>query len=73
MNAGGVLLFYPFIVALLDVSALLAPNRPYGQIAHAQTIFNVVCSLLALPLASLPAWRRLDAARPPGADRPPGG
>ena len=73
LNAGGVLLFYPFIGALLDVSALLAPNRPYGQIAHAQTIFNVVCSLLALPLASLPAWRRLDAARPPGADRPPGG
>lgn len=72
LNVGGVLLFYPLIGMLLDASALLAPNRPHAQIAHAQTIFNVACSLLALPLTSLSVWRRLDAARPPGAHPPPG-
>lgn len=57
LNVGGVLLFYPLIGVLLASAQLLAPHDPAAQIAHAQTLFNVVCSLLALPLAYLPIWR----------------
>ncbi|KIL34602.1 sodium:phosphate symporter [Cohnella kolymensis] len=57
LNASGALLFYPLIGLLLASSQLLAPEDPAAQIAHAQTMFNVVCSLLALPLAYLPFRR----------------
>jgi phosphate:Na+ symporter len=59
LNAGGALLFYPLIGLLEDTTRLLTDN-PGTQIAHAQTIFNVVSSLLALPLCYLPALRRVQ-------------
>lgn len=57
LNVGGALLFAPLIGTLTAVSGWLAVD-PGSQIAHAQTIFNVVCSLLALPLCYLPIWRK---------------
>ncbi|MGM1046591.1 MAG: Na/Pi cotransporter family protein [Bacillota bacterium] len=57
LNVGGAVLFVPFIGTLAAVSGWLAVD-PGSQIAHAQTIFNVVCSLLALPLCYLPLWRK---------------
>jgi len=60
LNAGGVLLFAPFIPWLHALSAWLTPD-PAGQIAHAQTLFNIISSLLALPLCYLPAIGRLGA------------
>lgn len=59
LNVGGALLFLPLLPLLHHASALLSAN-PSGQIAHAQTIFNIVCSLLALPICYLPALQRLD-------------
>ncbi|KKO51533.1 Na/Pi cotransporter family protein [Paenibacillus sp. DMB20] len=58
LNIGGALLFAPFIGSLAAVSGWLASD-PGSQIAHAQTIFNIVCSLLALPLCYLPVWRKV--------------
>lgn len=58
LNVGGALLFYPFI-GLLGEAARMFSEGPSGQIAHAQTIFNLVCSLVALPICYLPALRRL--------------
>lgn len=58
LNIGGAVLFMPFIGGLAAVSGWFADN-PGSQIAHAQTIFNIICSLLALPLCYLPVWRRL--------------
>lgn len=59
LNVGGALLFLPMLPLLLHVSTLLSPS-PSGQIAHAQTIFNVVSSLLALPLCYLPFLRKIE-------------
>ncbi|MEK0312994.1 Na/Pi symporter [Cohnella sp. 56] len=53
LNVAGVLLFYPLRHELLAAAAWIAPGHPAAQIAHAQTIFNVACSLLALPIAYL--------------------
>ncbi|MCD9023006.1 Na/Pi cotransporter family protein [Cohnella silvisoli] len=53
LNASGALLFYPMIGLLHTTAALIAPGDPSAQIAHAQTLFNVICSLLALPIAYL--------------------
>ncbi|HZG57395.1 Na/Pi symporter [Paenibacillus sp.] len=49
LNLGGSLLFFPFIDELAAVSAAWT-DAPYDQIARAQTLFNVLCSLVALPL-----------------------
>ncbi|RKP55206.1 Na/Pi cotransporter family protein [Cohnella endophytica] len=57
LNAGGALLFYPLIGLLHAASATLAPSDPSAQVAHAQTLFNVACSLIALPIAYLPKFR----------------
>lgn len=57
LNVGGALLFYPLIGLLYAAAAYLAPDDPAAQIARAQTLFNVACSMLALPLAYLPRWR----------------
>ncbi len=57
LNIGGALLFLPLMPLLQGAAEMLAPGDPSAQIAHAQTIFNVTCSLLALPLAYLPQWR----------------
>lgn len=59
LNAGGALLFYPLIGPLEELTRMLAAN-PGAQIAHAQTIFNIVCSLIALPLCYLPQLRRIQ-------------
>lgn len=66
LNAGGALLFFPLTGVLDRLTALLTTD-PGAQIAHAQTIFNIVCSLIALPLCYLPGLRRIqpDAASPP--------
>jgi len=58
LNVGGAALFFPLIGALHDAAAWLAPGDPSAQIAHAQTIFNVLCSMIALPIAYLPVWRK---------------
>lgn len=58
LNAGGALLFMPFLNELNIVSAWISES-PASQIAHAQTIFNVLSSLIALPFCYLPALRKL--------------
>lgn len=61
LNIGGAILFAPFITVLATVSGLIATD-PGSQIAHSQTIFNIICSLLALPLCYLPIWRKRSKA-----------
>ena len=59
LNVGGTVLFMPFIQQLHQASAWLSSD--FGsQIAHSQTIFNILCSLIALPLCYLPIWKRID-------------
>lgn len=62
LNVGGTALFIPLIGALELAAAAMTPD-PAAQLAHAQTIFNIVCSLLALPLCYLPAFRKVGAAQ----------
>lgn len=64
LNVTGALLFYPLIGTLHAAASALAPGDPAAQIAHAQTIFNVACSLIALPLAYMPRWRKPTELRP---------
>lgn len=59
LNVGGALLFYPFIGMLETITRIFSEN-PGGQVAHAQTIFNIVCSILALPICYLPALRKIQ-------------
>ncbi|MGG1552680.1 Na/Pi cotransporter family protein [Paenibacillus ferrarius] len=59
LNVGGAVLFYPFIHQLVAVSSLWAADAS-SQIARSQTIFNVICSLIALPLCYLNTWKRLE-------------
>ena len=59
LNVGGALIFLPLIGPLQATAAWIG-GGPASQIAHAQTIFNVVCSLGALPLCYLPIWSRLE-------------
>ncbi|MFD0672096.1 Na/Pi cotransporter family protein [Cohnella sp. GCM10027633] len=63
LNSAGALSFYPLIGALHAAAAAISPGDPSAQIAHAQTIFNVLCSLVALPLAYLPRWRNPSELR----------
>jgi len=60
LNVSGALLFVPLMPLLHGTVDRLSPGDPFAQIAHAQTIFNVACSLAALPLAYWPGWRRGD-------------
>jgi phosphate:Na+ symporter len=48
LNLGGVLLFIPLIPMLIWVVESIT-SYPMQQVAHAQTIFNIVCSLAVLP------------------------
>jgi len=57
LNVGGMLLFAPFIPEFAAVTRWMT-DSPAAQIAHAQTIFNILCSLLALPACYLPVWNR---------------
>ena len=66
LNVGGAALFYPLIGALHGAAAWIAPGDPSAQIAHAQTIFNVLCSMIALPFAYIP-FRRRGASDPTSA------
>jgi phosphate:Na+ symporter len=66
LNVGGCVLFAPMVDLLALASGWISAS-PAAQIAHAQTIFNIVCSILALPLCYLPVWNR--PARPPVDDR----
>ncbi|MBH5318144.1 Na/Pi cotransporter family protein [Paenibacillus sp. GSMTC-2017] len=59
LNTGGALLFLPFIEQLTAMSALIS-QTPASQIAHAQTIFNIASSLLALPFCYLKSIRKLE-------------
>ena len=59
LNVGGSLLFLPFIQPLERVASWIG-GGPAAEIAHSQTIFNVVCSLVALPLCYLPIWSKLE-------------
>lgn len=59
LNAGGALLFLPLTGVLQELAAWVGGGAG-AQVAHAQTIFNVACSLLALPLCYLPVWDRID-------------
>lgn len=61
LNAGGALLFMPFISELNVVSEWISSSAA-GQIAHTQTIFNVLSSLIALPFCYLKVFRRIDTA-----------
>ncbi len=65
INVIGVLLFIPLIGVLAVISAMVTADPP-SQLAHAQTIFNVLCSLFALPFsgpfARLVSW--LISAKP---------
>lgn len=60
LNFGGALLFMPFIGELTALSEWISSSAA-GQIAHAQTIFNILSSLLALPLCYLRPFRRMDS------------
>jgi phosphate:Na+ symporter len=57
LNVSGALLFYPAIGWMHAAAALIAPGQAGAQIAHGQTMFNVACSLLALPIAYGPRLR----------------
>lgn len=59
LNVVGAVLFLPLTPLLAEISAWISSD-PAAQIAHSQTIFNVVCSLLALPACYLPLWSKLD-------------
>jgi phosphate:Na+ symporter len=61
LNVGGAALFLPLLPLLHQASVLLS-DSPSGQIAHAQTLFNIASSLLALPLCYLPAFNNRPAA-----------
>ncbi|RXT14819.1 Na/Pi cotransporter family protein [Ammoniphilus sp. CFH 90114] len=52
LNVAGVIAFIPLIGFLALISTTLTAHPP-AQVAHAQTIFNVVCSFVVLPFASL--------------------
>jgi phosphate:Na+ symporter len=50
LNIGGILLFAPLIGWIAWLAPYLS-SHPAAQIAHIQTLYNVVCSLLVLPFA----------------------
>lgn len=52
LNIGGSILFFPLIPVLHEVSSWLA-TKPAGQLAHAQTLYNIASSLIALPFCYL--------------------
>ncbi|RAV21790.1 Na/Pi cotransporter family protein [Paenibacillus contaminans] len=60
LNVAGAVLFYPFISVLAAFTALFA-SSPGEQVAHAQTLFNLIGSLIALPFCYLPIWSRLKS------------
>lgn len=59
LNVLGAALFLP-LTQLLGTASAWISDDPAAQIAHSQTIFNVVCSLIALPFCYLPIWSRME-------------
>ncbi|MEC0136649.1 Na/Pi symporter, partial [Paenibacillus macerans] len=59
LNVLGAALFLP-LTPWLEAAVNWLSSDLSAQIAHTQTIFNVVSSLLALPFCYLPVWSRLD-------------
>jgi len=59
LNVFGALFFFPFISQLSSIVIAMTSSISV-QIAHAQTIFNIVCSLLVLPICYLSWFKRLD-------------
>lgn len=57
LNVGGALLFIPFLPLLEWMAAAISADSG-AQIAHAQTLFNIISSLAALPLCYLPVWKK---------------
>ncbi|MFC5651763.1 Na/Pi cotransporter family protein [Paenibacillus solisilvae] len=58
LNVGGAMLFAPFVIELQHVSAWISES-PSSQIAHAQTLFNIISSLIALPVCYHPKLKNL--------------
>lgn len=52
LNIFGVILFFPFIKSL-GMAASMLTSLPDVQLAHVSVIFNVLSSMIALPLAGL--------------------
>ncbi|SFJ09176.1 Na/Pi cotransporter family protein [Thermoflavimicrobium dichotomicum] len=52
LNIAGVVLFAPLIPVYIDWIPYLS-DSPTTQIAHVQTLFNVICSLFVLPIGPL--------------------
>lgn len=48
-NIMGVLLIFPFIKILIDISCFLSPINPARQIANAHTLFNIFSTIAFLP------------------------
>ncbi|MDR9747216.1 Na/Pi cotransporter family protein [Paenibacillus taichungensis] len=69
LNIAGALLFMPLIGQLHAASAWLSADNGV-QIAHAQTLFNVTSSLLALPFCYLPIWHKKPPVSTPVAKSP---
>lgn len=59
LNVAGALLFYPFIDGLAAASLWITDSLP-SAIAHSQTLFNVACSFIALPVCYMKWFTRLD-------------
>jgi phosphate:Na+ symporter len=51
LNVGGALIFLPLIPLMLEIVSQFSAD-PAIQIAHTQTIYNVACSLLVLPVCA---------------------
>ncbi|SFS82257.1 Na/Pi cotransporter family protein [Marininema halotolerans] len=51
LNLGGILLFLPLVPWMVNLAPSLS-EHPASQVAHIQTLYNVICSLLVLPFAS---------------------
>ncbi|EGK12647.1 Na/Pi symporter [Kroppenstedtia eburnea] len=51
LNVGGLLLFLPWVGTIAEVAHWLSDD-PAAQIAHIQTLYNLICSLTVLPFAS---------------------
>lgn len=50
LNLGGLLLFLPWVGTIAGISHWLSEN-PATQIAHIQTLYNIICSVAVLPFA----------------------
>lgn len=49
LNIGGALLFLPLVGLLHQLVAMMS-SSPAVQLAHSQTMFNIFCSIIALPI-----------------------